>query len=264
MARADRPGVRALPRRGAAARRSTIGSSCDDAAGDHLGRRPGAAGRRQPALERVPRDARRRAHHARARAAERHRARRGRGLGAGDLRRGAERLFRPFVSNSAAAPASGLRSRRSSRPRSAGGSSSSPSVGKGSRFELVLPADARRQALSRQLVRRSVSRGLHGRLDAGRAVRSWPRQPSVSSSTSRAEVVDARVPLRVDRAPRAARAGESRCSRGPSPRRGGARSGRPPRAGRHGALHGSLPCWAKLPSAPDGGPRARLRPAARS
>ena len=55
----------------------------DDRPGDRLRRRPRAPGRRQPALERVPRDAGRRTHLARARAAERHRARRGRGHWAG-------------------------------------------------------------------------------------------------------------------------------------------------------------------------------------
>ncbi len=80
--RAHRAGVRPLPRRSAAAV-DRLSPAARRATGDHLGRRPCPAGRRQPALECVPRDTRRRAHHARTGAAERHRARRGRGHGAG-------------------------------------------------------------------------------------------------------------------------------------------------------------------------------------
>ena len=125
-------GVRALPRRGAAAV-DRLPLRAARPAGDRLRRRPRAADRRQPALERVPGDARRRPHLARARAAERHRPRRGRGLGPGHpagepraalppVRLGRRRRHRPR-------PA---RSRRSSRARSAAGSSSSPRSGKGS------------------------------------------------------------------------------------------------------------------------------------
>ena len=103
---ADRAGVRALSRRGSAAL-DRLPAAARRAAGDHLGRRPRAAGRRQPALERVPRDARRRAHHAGACSAERHRARGGRGHRAGDPRRGAR----------AAVPPVRLERQRRHRPR---------------------------------------------------------------------------------------------------------------------------------------------------
>ena len=83
----------------------------------------------------------RRAHLARARAAERHGARRGRGQRPGHPA-GDARAAVPAVrlADAAAARASGSRSRRSSRRCSAVGSTSTPRSAEGSRFELLLPA----------------------------------------------------------------------------------------------------------------------------
>ena len=77
----------------------------------------------------------------RARAAERLGACRGRGHRArASRRRSANGSSGRSSRSRAAAPGSASRSRRSCRPRSAAGSSSAPRSGKGSRFELVLPA----------------------------------------------------------------------------------------------------------------------------
>ena len=74
----------------------------EGAAGDRLRRRPRAADRRQPALERVPRDARRRPDRARARPGERHGLVAVEDNGPGIAPDDRERLFRPFVSGRAA------------------------------------------------------------------------------------------------------------------------------------------------------------------
>ena len=104
---AARPGVRAVPR-GGAATVDRLPPGGAGAAGDHLGRRPRAAGRRQPALERVPRDAGRRPHLTRARAAERHRHVAVEDNGPGHPAEMRERLFRPFVSETGGGTGLGL------------------------------------------------------------------------------------------------------------------------------------------------------------
>ena len=95
---------------------------------DRHRRRPRAADHLQPALERLPLDAGRRARRARARRVER--ARRGRGRRQRPRHRAARSRSGSSGRSGRAttpAPASGSRSRTSSRSRSAGGSSSSPS-----------------------------------------------------------------------------------------------------------------------------------------
>ena len=156
-----------------------------DAARDHLGRRPRAAGRRQPALERVP--ARRRtaaasSSRSRSRTA---RSRRGGGLRARASRaESRERLFRPFVSDSTGGTGLGLAIAQGAlRPRSAAGSSSSRNraTGRGSSSSCRRLSEARR---SRAGARRST--GSAARAASMRASRaSIARQPSVSRSTSR-------------------------------------------------------------------------------
>ena len=110
-------------------------------AGDHVRRRPRVAGRRQPSLQRVPGDAGRRAHLARARPAERVGARGGRGLGAGHRARGA-RASLPCVHLGVRPQRHGLGLAIAKELSAAlGGRIDLESeVGKGSRFELVLPA----------------------------------------------------------------------------------------------------------------------------
>ena len=96
-----------------------------------------------------------------------------------------------------------------------------------------------------------------------------PVEPRVQSPPSfgeqvdeQGEIVDPRVALGVDRVLELLEPVDLRCSTGPSPRRGGGRLALPPHGARRGVLHGSVPWRAKLPSAPDGGPGARLRAAA--
>ena len=150
--------------------------------GDRLGRRPRAAGRRQPPLERVPRDARRRPHLARARAAERNGARRGRGQRPRHPGRGSASASSVRSSRSrAAAPASASRSRRSCLPRSADASSSSRRSGgaRGSSW-CCRPKPRRRRGSAR----RSPGSARAASMRSRRAFSE--RQPSVSSSTSSA------------------------------------------------------------------------------
>ena len=91
--------------------------------GDRLRRRPRAPDRRQPALERLPRDARRRPDPARARPDQRHGRGRRRGHGARDPR-GRAGAALPAVRLGRRQHGAGTRrSRGSSRPRSAAGSS---------------------------------------------------------------------------------------------------------------------------------------------
>ena len=188
-------------------------------AGDHLGRRPRAAGRRQPALERVPRDARRRPDLARARAAERHGARRGRGHRPRDPGREA-RAALPAVrlASSAAAPASGSRSRRSCRPRSAAGSSSTPRSATARGSSSCCPRTRVSRRLPRQRHDVRPRRAALGRLEQGLD----PVEPRVQRAPAfgeqldeEREVVDAGVALGTRASPRCARAGGSHCSRGP-------------------------------------------------
>ena len=137
------------------------------AAGDRLGRRPGAPDRRQPALERVPGDARRRADPARARPGERHDQRLRRGHGPGDPAREA-RAALPAVRlrGAPAAPGSGSRSRRSSPARSAAGSTSSRSSAAARASSCCLP------------------RARGGRRSCRSFASASPRRPGAASTTS--------------------------------------------------------------------------------
>ena len=95
-------------------------------AGDRLRRRPGAPDDHQPALERVSLDAGRRPHRARAATANGTVSVDVADSGPGITPDERERIFRPFVPTTSAAPASACRSRASWRGRSAAGSSSTP------------------------------------------------------------------------------------------------------------------------------------------
>ena len=124
-----------------APRRSTTAQEVRDAAGDHLRRRPRAPDRRQPALERVPRDARRRPHR---RSSSRRRTARSRvaveDTGPGIPPETRERLFRPFVSDSAGGTGLGLAIAKELSGALGGRIELESEPGHGSRFELVLPA----------------------------------------------------------------------------------------------------------------------------
>ena len=113
----------------------------DGQPGDRRRRRPGAPDHLEPARERVPLDARRRPDRPRAAAGERHGARGGRGHRArASRRRSGSGSSGRSGRTTTAAPGSAWRSRASSRSPTAAGSSSTASPGRGSRFELVLPA----------------------------------------------------------------------------------------------------------------------------
>ena len=217
-ARSTRRSRRSATRRGAASIDYRVRGARP--AGDRLRRRPRAPGRRQPALERVPGDAGRRP-----RSRSSSRSENGtvhvavEDTGPGIPRRARERLFRPFVSERAAAPASGSRSRRSSR-RALGGRHRPRVRG---RPRLALRAGAAggaRPARARGLPsaeRHDVSASAFGRRAqprSGRAARSSTRQPSVSRSTSSARS-STRASARDSRVARCARAGGSRCSTAP-------------------------------------------------
>ena len=126
------------------ARSRSIDFSVDDAgpAGDRLRRRPRAADRRQPALERVPRDARRRAG-SRSSSARRTAPSpsRSRTTGPGIAPDDRDRLFRPFVSGQGGTGL-GLTIARELSHALGGSIELDSELGRGSRFELVLPADA--------------------------------------------------------------------------------------------------------------------------
>ncbi len=111
------------------------------APGDRHRRRPRAADHLEPALERLPLDAGGRPHHAVAVGRRRMGVGRRRRHGAGDLGGGARAdLPAVLVAGRRRHRARASRSRASSRPRSAGGSSCDSERGLGSRFALLLPA----------------------------------------------------------------------------------------------------------------------------
>ncbi len=135
-----RPGIRCVRRGGTAARDRLLALGRGGRAGDRVRRRSRAPGDHEPALERVPLDARRRSDRATARGGERRRLGRRRRLGAGR------------ASGAAHADLRGLRLRRMPKGRDldcpiarelavalGGGIELGSNADAGSRFRLVLP-----------------------------------------------------------------------------------------------------------------------------